>query len=50
MIGRKKGRSQRSKEEKSAVDFREVLLNAIKMQALYSNGKIKYIETSRTVN
>jgi len=37
-------------EEEKAITFRDVLVNAIKMQALYSNGKIKYIETSSRTN
>lgn len=37
-------------EEEKAITFRDVLVNAIKMQALYSNGKIKYIETSSRSN
>ena len=33
-----------------AVTFRDVLVNAIKMQAMYSNGKIRYTETSSVRN
>lgn len=36
--------------EEHAVTFRDVLVNAIKMQAMYSNGKIKYIESSSVSN
>lgn len=33
----------------NAVDLRAILENAIKMQALYSDGKIKFVETSSSV-
>lgn len=37
-------------EKETPITFRDVLVNAIKMQALYSNGKIKYIESSTRSN
>lgn len=36
--------------ESETVTFRDILVNAIKMQAIYSNGKIKYTETSLSSN
>ncbi|CAN5181841.1 hypothetical protein BH11PAT1_BH11PAT1_7760 [soil metagenome] len=32
------------------VTFRDILVNAIKMQAMYTNGKIRYTETSSVSN
>jgi hypothetical protein len=45
-----KKRERAKLEFEGPIDFRTVLLNAIKMQALYSNGKIKYVETSTSTN
>ena len=33
----------------NVIDLRAILENAIKMQALYSDGKIKFVETSSSV-
>lgn len=46
-IGKKAETKQDSKESKN---LRTILLNAIKMQALYSGGRIKYIDTSSLIN
>ncbi len=37
-------------EYSSALEMKKVLLNAIKMQALYSDGRLKIVETSDMVN
>ena len=38
------------KEYSSALEMKRVLLNAIKMQALYSDGRLKIVETSDMIN
>jgi hypothetical protein len=43
-------KKRQAKQKNALHDLRTILLNAIKMQALYSGGKIKYIETSGLVN
>lgn len=37
-------------ELSSALEMKRVLLNAIKMQALYSDGKLKIVNTSDMIN
>ena len=36
--------------ETHAQEMKRVLINAIRMQALYSNGKVRIFETSNLVN
>lgn len=43
-------KQKKEKEKERASHMRLILLNAIKMQALHSGGKIKYIETSALVH
>ena len=37
-------------KETSMQEMKRVLLNAIKMQALYSDGRLKVVETSDLIN
>lgn len=50
----KAAESRTKKEKKEALqrvmEMKRVLVNAIKMQALYSDGRIKIVETSNLVN
>jgi hypothetical protein len=39
------------KEEKSSsLELKKILINAIKMQAIYSKGKVTILETSDMIN
>ncbi|CAN5185117.1 hypothetical protein BH09PAT1_BH09PAT1_1180 [soil metagenome] len=40
----------KKRDYNSGLEMKRVLLNAIKMQALYSDGKLKVIETSDMIN
>lgn len=43
-------KEKKEKKVSSAVEMKRVLINAIKMQALYSDGRIKIVETSDLIN
>jgi hypothetical protein len=41
---------EEDEKESASTDLRRVLINAIKMQAVYSKGKINILETSDMIN
>jgi len=41
---------KRKKQDKIDESLRKILVNAIRMQAFVSWGKVQYIDTTRTIN
>lgn len=42
--------TKKERQHSSALEMKRVLMNAIKMQALYSDGRLKIVETSDMIN
>ena len=50
MFGKSKNQLKKKNITEQGVEMKKVLINAIRMQALYSNGKIRIFETSNLIN
>jgi len=42
--------SEKKKEKSSSLELKKILINAIRMQAIYSKGKVTILETSDMIN
>ncbi len=50
MFGKTKKYPKEKNITEQGIEMKRVLINAIRMQALYSNGKIRIFETSNLIN